>query len=50
MARLMLQGNGLWARVIDTLRGGLSPEQASGTRQRMPDALHISQETIYSAL
>lgn len=30
VARKMLQGNGLWARVIDALRGGLSPEQASG--------------------
>jgi IS30 family transposase len=46
----MVQGNALWTRVIDALRGGLSPEQASGMLQRMPDAVRISHETIYTAL
>ena len=46
----MVQGNGLWARVIDAQRGGLSTEQAIGIFQRMPDAVHISHETIYTAL
>jgi len=50
VTRKMLQGSGLWDRVIDAPRGGLSPEQASGTLQRMPDALHISHETIKTAL
>jgi IS30 family transposase len=46
----MVAGNALWTRVIDALRGGLSPEQASGILQRMPDAARISHETIYTAL
>jgi len=46
----MVQGNPLWDRVIEKLRGGLSPEQASGILQRMPDAARISHETIYTAL
>jgi IS30 family transposase len=50
VARKMVHGNALWTRVIDALRGGLSPEQASGILQRMPDAVHISHETIYTAL
>ena len=50
VTRKMVHGNALWTRVIETLRGGLSPEQASGILQRMPDAVHISHETIYTAL
>jgi len=46
----MLQGSGLWDRIIGALRGGLSREQASGILQRMPDELRIRHETIYSAL
>jgi IS30 family transposase len=46
----MVHGKALWTRVIDALRGGLSPEQASGILQRMPDASRISHETIYTAL
>jgi IS30 family transposase len=46
----MVHGNALWTRVIETLRGGLSPEQTSGLLQRMPDAVHISHESIYTAL
>ena len=50
VTRKMVHGNALWTRVIETMRGGLSPEQASGILQRMPDAVHISHETIYTAL
>jgi IS30 family transposase len=50
VARKMVHGNAPWTRVIDALRGGLSPEQASGILQRMPDAVHISHKTIYTAL
>ena len=50
VARKMVHGNALWTRVIDALRGGFSPEQASGTLERMPDAVQISHETIYTAL
>jgi IS30 family transposase len=50
MARKMIHGNGLWARVIDALRRGLLPQQTSGILQRMPDAVHISHQTIYTVL
>jgi IS30 family transposase len=46
----MVHGNPLWDRVIETLRTGLSPEQASGILQRMPEPAHISHESIYTAL
>jgi IS30 family transposase len=46
----MVHGNPLCDRVIETLRTGLSPEQASGKLQRMPNAARISHETIYTAL
>jgi IS30 family transposase len=36
--------------VLESLRGGLSPERASGILQRMPDPVRISHETIYTAL
>jgi len=49
-ARKMLQGKGLWDRSIETLRGGLSPEQASDTLQRLPNAVHISHMTTHTAL
>ena len=50
VARKMVHGNGLWDRILESLRGGLSPEQASGILQRMPDPVRISHETIYTAL
>jgi len=50
VARKMLQGNALWERVLESLRGGLSPEQASGILARMPDPVRISHESIYTAL
>jgi len=46
----MIQGNALWDRVLEALRGGLSPEQASGILSRMDAPAQISHETIYSAL
>ena len=50
VARKMVRGNALWERVLESLRGGLSPEQASGILRRMPDPVRISHETIYTAL
>ncbi len=50
VARKMVQGNALWERVLESLRGGLSPEQASGILRRMPDPVRISHESIYTAL
>ena len=50
VARKMVKGNPVWTRVLDTLRGGLSPEQTSGILRRMPDPVRISHETIYTAL
>ena len=50
VARKMVQGNALWGRVLESLRGGLSPEQASGILRRMPDPVRISHESIYTAL
>ena len=50
VARKMVHGNALCNRVLDSLRGGLSPEQASGILRRMPDPVRISHETIYTAL
>ena len=41
--------NALWDRVIETLRGGLSPEQASGILARMAEPVCISHEAIYTA-
>jgi hypothetical protein len=48
--RKMVHDNAVWNRVLESLRGGLSPEQASGILQRMPDPVRISHETICSAL
>ena len=48
--RKMVCGNAVWNRVIDALRTGLSPEQASGILLRMPDPVRISHESIYTAL
>ena len=48
--RKMVCGNAVWTRVIDALRTGLSPEQASGILLRMPDPVRISHESIYTAL
>nr|WP_284738264.1 IS30 family transposase [Serpentinimonas maccroryi] len=50
VARKMVAGDTLWERVLESLRGGLSPEQASGILRRMPDPVRISHETIYTAL
>jgi len=50
VARKMVLGNALWNRVLESLRGGLAPEQASGILGRMPDPVRISHETIYTAL
>jgi IS30 family transposase len=50
VARKMVNGNPVWDRVLASLRKGLSPEQASGILQRMPDPVRISHETIYTAL
>jgi transposase, IS30 family len=50
VALKMVHGNALCNRVLDSLRGGLSPEQASGILRRMPDPVRISHETIYTAL
>lgn len=50
VARKMVQGNALWERVLESFRGGLSPEQASGILRRMPDPVRISHESIYTAL
>jgi IS30 family transposase len=50
VARKLVHGNALWTRVIETLRTGLSPEQASGILQRMPEPVRISHESIYTAL
>ena len=50
VARKMVNGNALWERVLESLRGGLSPEQASGILARMPDPVRISHESIYTAL
>jgi transposase, IS30 family len=46
----MVNGNALWERVLESLRGGLSPEQASGILARMSDPVRISHESIYTAL
>lgn len=46
----MVAGNILWERVLKSLRGGLSPEQASGILRRTPDPVRISHESIYTAL
>jgi len=48
--RKMVFDNAVWNRVLESLRSGLSPEQASGILQRMPDPVRISHETIYTAL
>ena len=48
--RKMVYDNAVWNRVLESLRSGLSPEQASGILQRMPDPVRISHETIYTAL
>ena len=37
-------------RVLESLSGGLSPEQASGILRLMPDPVRISHESIYTAL
>jgi len=51
VARKMVNGNVVWSRVLEFLRAGLSPEQASGILRRMPDdPVRISHETIYTAL
>jgi IS30 family transposase len=50
VARKMVKDNAVWCRVLESLRGGLSPEQASGILRRMPDPVRISHETIYTAL
>lgn len=46
----MVPANPLWGRVLESLRGALSPEQASGILRRMPDPVRISHEAIYTAL
>lgn len=46
----MVSDNDLWVSVLESLRGGFSPEQASGILRRMPDSVRISHETIYTAL
>lgn len=48
--RKMVKGNATWLRVLQTLRGGLSPEQTSAILTRMPEPIRISHETIYTAL
>jgi len=51
--RKLVPGNALWADVVDLLRSGESPEQASGILKRMhPDDIRyqISHETIYTAI
>ncbi len=48
--RKMVCGNAVWERVIDALRTGLSPEQASGILGTMSDPIRISHEAIYTAL
>lgn len=48
--RKMSPGNPLWQRVLESLRGGLSPEQVSGILRCMSDPVRISHETIYTAL
>ena len=50
VVRKLVNGNALWERVLESLQGGLSPEQASGILRRMPDPVRISHETIYTAL
>jgi len=50
VARKLVHGNALWTRVIETLRTGLSPEQASGILQRMPEPVRIGHESVYTAL
>ncbi len=50
VARKMVCGNAVWERVIDALRTGLSPEQASGIPGTMSDPMRISHESIYTAL
>jgi IS30 family transposase len=49
VARKMVRGNALWERVLESLRGGLSPEQASGMLRHMPDPVRISHESNYTA-
>jgi len=51
--RKLVPGNALWGDVVDLLRSGASPEQASGILKRMhPDDIshQISHETIYTAI
>ena len=51
--RRLVPGNPLWEKVLDLLRAGVSPEQASATLKRMhPDDIryHVSHETIYTAI
>ncbi len=44
--RKMVCGNAIWERVIDVLRTGLSPEQASGLLRTMNDPIRINHEAI----
>lgn len=51
--RKLQPGTGLWHQVTGYLQAGYSPEQISGTLQRMPPttaALQVSHETIYTAI
>lgn len=45
----LVPGNPLWRVVVDHLRQGLSPAQIASTLARMPDAVQLSYETIYTA-
>jgi len=51
--RKLVPGNALWDDVVDLLRSGASPEQASGILKRMhPDDIsyQVSHETVYTAI
>ena len=47
--RKLIPGNPLWSVVVEHLRQGLSPAQIASTLARMPDAVQLSYETIYTA-
>ncbi len=48
--RKLVPGNPLWMVVVGHLQQGLSPAQIGSTLARMPDPVHLSYETIYTAL
>ena len=48
--RKLIPGNPLWITVVDHLYQGLSPAQIARTLSRMPEAVQLSYETIYTAL